>query len=337
MPMRMDQAPVMLWKADRLGAFGFFRDRHWLDFTGRPVEPEYGVGWADGVHPLDVQRCTDTLRASFAGRTSFRIEYRLRRAGGRYRWILEQGAPRFDVEGAFEGYVGSCIDVTEMKEAAEQIYRLNGELQERVREREVLLREIHHRVKNNLQLISSILSLQARLLHGDARSLVEEGQTRVHAIALVHEKLCETQSMSDVDLVAYARDLVEVVRCALGGSPQVDLHLDGDETRVPADQAVPCGLIINELVTNAFKHAFPRGRRGNLHLRVQGAPRDRLQLIVRDDGIGLPSGVDLDRPETLGLDLVTTLVRQLNGRIEVTREHGATFVITIPKPRSGRS
>jgi PAS domain S-box-containing protein len=330
-------APVMLWKADRAGDFGFFLDRCWLDFTGRPLEPEYGVGWADGMHPLDVQRCTETLRASLAGRASFRLEYRLRRAGGKYRWILDQGAPRFDREGAFEGYAGSCIDVTEMKEAAEQIYRLNGELQERVREREVLLREIHHRVKNNLQLISSILNLQARLLQGETRNLVEEGQMRVHAIALVHEKLCESQSMSDVDLVAYARDLVEVVRCALGDLPQVDLRIDGDEVRIPADQAVPCGLIINELVTNAFKHAFPSGRRGNVHLQVHRALPDRLQLIVRDDGIGLPSRIDLDQPETLGLDLVTTLVRQLNGSLEVTREPGATFAIVIPTTRSGRS
>jgi len=324
-----DHAPVMLWKADSFGDCDFF-NRRWLEFTGRSLEAEYGVGWAEGVHPADLQRCMDTYLASFVDRKSFRMEYRLRRADGQYRSILDHGAPRFDAEGTFEGYVGSCIDVTEMTEATDQIKRLNGQLQERVREREVLLREIHHRVKNNLQLISSILNLQARLLHGEARSLVEEGQTRVHAIALVHEKLCESATMSDVDLVSYARDLVKVVRRAIGVSAQIDLRVEGDTARVAVDQAVPCGLIVNELVTNALKHAFPNGRAGSVRVEVHKAPGQRVTLIVRDDGVGLPAQLDLKRPETLGLDLVVTLARQLSGSLEVVREGGAAFAVTIP-------
>jgi PAS domain S-box-containing protein len=327
-----DHAPVMLWKADSFGDCDFF-NRRWLEFTGRSLETEYGVGWAEGVHPADFQRCMDTFLASFVERKSFRMEYRLRRADGEYRWILDQGAPRFAPQGVFEGYVGSCIDVTDMREAADQIKRLNGQLQERVREREVLLREIHHRVKNNLQLISSILNLQARLLHGEARGLVEEGQTRVHAIALVHEKLCDSETMSDVDLVSYARDLVQVVRRAIGASAEVDLRIEGEPTRVAVDQAVPCGLIINELVTNAFKHAFPEGRAGRVCVEVRRASGQRVTLIVRDDGVGLPEHVDLKRPDTLGLDLVVTLARQLNGSLEVIRERGSAFAVTIPMMR----
>jgi PAS domain S-box-containing protein len=324
-----DHAPVMLWKANTTGDCDFF-NRRWLEFTGRTLEQELGVGWASGVHPEDFQDCMDTFLAAFVERRSFRMEYRLRRVDGAFRVILDQGVPRFEADGSFAGYVGSCIDVTEMREAANSVARLNTELQRRVTEREVLLRELHHRVKNNLQLISSILNLQARFLHGDAKALFEEGQTRVHAIALVHEKLCASESMTDVDLVAYARDLATIIRHALGDTSRIDLVVEGSSTQVAADQAVPCGLLINELVTNAFKHAFPHGRAGTIVVGVTPLPDKRIKLFVKDNGVGLPELVDTLLPSTLGLDLVATLARQLDASLEIMRMGGTTVVLTLP-------
>ena len=328
-----DHAPVMLWKANRQADCDFF-NRGWLDFTGRPLEAELGLRWAEGVHPEDFQYCAETYLSAFVARASFRMEYRLRRADGAYRWILDSATPRFDPDGSFAGYVGSCIDVTDMREASERIKTLNGELHRRVLERESLLREIHHRVKNNLQLISSLLSLQARLLDGDARCLIEDGQTRVHAIALAHEKLCETEDMTEVDLMAYSGDIVRTVRRAIGDASRVELELRGERLSIGVDQAIPCGLIINELVTNTFKHAFPDGRAGRLSIEVTPLDDRRVRLVVADDGAGLPPDIDLRQPRSLGLDLVATLARQLGASLEILRMGGTTFVLTFPLARS---
>src|ERR1043165_8858946 len=140
-----------------------------------------------------------TYLDAFGKRRGFRVEYRLRRGDGEYRWILNTGVPRFSLRGEFEGYIGSCIDITELREAQENARRLNRELESRLREREVLLREVHHRVKNNLQLISSLINLQMSQ-GGNAASMAEEGRIRIRSMALVHEKLYEYHSPADVDL-----------------------------------------------------------------------------------------------------------------------------------------
>jgi two-component sensor histidine kinase len=152
----------------------------------------------------------------------------------------------------------------------------------------------------------------------------------VHAIALVHEKLCASESMTDVDLVAYARDLATIIRHALGDTSRIDLVVEGSSTQVAADQAVPCGLLINELETNAFKQAFPHGRAGTIVVGVTPLPDKRIKLFVKDNGVGLPELVDTLLPSTLGLDLVATLARQLDASLEIMRMGGTTVVLTLP-------
>ncbi len=328
-----DCAPVMLWKSDRSAECDFF-NRGWLEFTGRSLAEESGIGWTAGVHPEDFEPCMNIYMSAYVARESFRMEYRLRRADGAYRWILDHGVPRFAVDGAFEGYIGSCVDVTEIREANRRNAELNAALRQRLREREVLLREIHHRVKNNLQLISSILSLQARLLSGQARSVLEEGQLRVRSIALVHEKLCSSETLSDIELGQYLGDLIAFLRCSVEGASKVDVQLEAVPLTVAIDQAVPCGLVINELVTNALKHAFPPPRRGSVTVQVRPLDGGRLRLCVSDDGVGLPDHVDVARPSTLGLDLVATLARQLHGELRVDRTSGTKFALELERWRT---
>ncbi len=323
-----DCAPVLLWRADLTGECDFF-NRGWLEFTGRSMEEELGVGWTTGVHPEDFEPCMSIYMTSFVAREGFRMEYRLRRADGAYRWILDHGVPRFDADGSFQGFIGSCIDVTVEKESARSILQLNGALQQRVDEREVLLREVHHRVKNNLQLISSIFNLQARLLDDGARKVLDEGQTRVRSIALVHEKLCESKTMSDVDLGQYTRDLVSVLRRAIDAPGQVEVAIDIASLPISVDQAIPCGLIINELVTNSLKHAFPGGRTGSVVVEATPSEEAYVRLCVRDDGVGLPEEVDPLHPQTLGLDLVVTLARQLGAELAVERSSGTSFALNF--------
>jgi PAS domain S-box-containing protein len=225
-----------------------------------------------------------------------------------------------------------------------QLRVLNTELEERVesrtrdlwaalKEREVLMQEIHHRVKNNLQVISSLIHMQMRKTEpGSNRSALEECRTRVQAIALIHEKLYQSQDYGRIPFSEYAHSLAssifDAARVSLG---QVSLEVAIEDVALPVDKAIPCGLILNELMTNSLKHAFKEGRRGTL--RVEFGKVDhgrRLRLVVRDNGVGLPDGIDIQKVDSLGLQLVCTLTEQLEGDIEVGSREGASFQVTFP-------
>jgi PAS domain S-box-containing protein len=322
-----DHAPVMLWMSGLDGLCEFFNST-WLTFTGRSLQQERGNGWAEGVHPDDFQDCMDLYLSSFVARKAFRMEYRLRRADGQFRWILDHGVPRYSQAGNFEGFIGSCIDITEMREGAEELRARSAALQAALREREVLLSEIHHRVKNNLQLVSSMLALQARIVGTEAQHALTEGQRRIDSIALVHEQLYGSRNLSAVNLARYAEALIPELCRASGISERVSVALELDEVELNPERAIPCGLVVGELVTNALKHAFPGERHGTLQVRLERLPAERLQLTVRDDGVGLGQEWG-GRPTTLGLDLVNIFAKQLEATVEVEREGGTCFRLTF--------
>lgn len=321
-----DHAPVMLWMSGLDGLCDFFNST-WLAFAGRTLAQERGNGWAEGVHPDDFQDCMDRYLSAFVAREQFRMEYRLRRADGQFRWILDHGVPRYGASGAFEGFIGSCIDITEMREAAEAVKARTSALSAALREREVLLSEIHHRVKNNLQLVSSMLALQARGAGAEAQHALAEGQRRIDSIALVHEQLYGSRNLSAVNFARYVEALIpELCRAT---ADRVNVVLDVLDIELPPERAIPCGLLVSELVTNAIKHAFPDDRRGSLRVQLERVPQSRLRLTVKDDGVGLnrdfPGGPDA----TLGLDLVAIFAKQLEADIVVQRDGGTCFQLTF--------
>jgi PAS domain S-box-containing protein len=326
-----DHAPVLLWMAGVDARCEFF-NRGWLEFRGRAMADEVGTGWAAGVHAEDFQRCMHTYLEAFVARRPFRMEYRLKRHDGRYRWLLDQGVPRFAPDGSFAGYIGSCVDVTDMKD-------LEGALHERVRartaelrDREVLLREVHHRVKNNLQLVSSLLNMQARRARDEGmREACRDCRRRVDSIALIHERLYQAEDFARVAFADYARALTGSIFRAMRTDPgTVTLDLDVEDIELGVDKAIPCGMLLNELLTNALKHAFPEGRRGIVRVAV-GLAADRVALVVGDDGIGLPEEVDVQQGASTGLQLVGTLVQQLEAALDVKRGPGTTFRVTFPQ------
>src|SRR4051812_48972383 len=239
----------MLWMSGLDGLCDFFNST-WLEFTGRSLEQERGNGWAEGVHPDDFQDCMDRYLKAFVERHAFRMEYRLRRADGQYRWILDHGVPRYAAAGSFEGFIGSCIDITEMRESAEASKARSSALAAALREREVLLSEIHHRVKNNLQLVSSMLALQARAVGPEAQHALAEGQRRIDSIALVHEQLYGSRNLSAVNLARYAEALIPELCRASGASERVEVVLQLEDVELVPERAIPCGLLVSELVTN---------------------------------------------------------------------------------------
>lgn len=197
-----------------------------------------------------------------------------------------------------------------------------------LKEREVLLQEIHHRVKNNLQIVSSLINMQARQVSDQqAQSALRECKARVEAIALIHEQLYQARDYARVPLSEYARSLANNVFAA-GGAIHIKLELRLGDVSLAMDQAIPCGLILNELMTNAMKHAFPQGRAGTL--TVELAQHDeQVRLVVSDDGVGL-SGTEPMPTGSLGSQLIATLVRQLSGTLKTTSSPGATFEVTFP-------
>ncbi len=222
-------------------------------------------------------------------------------------------------------------DITARKRAEEQVHAS-------LREKEVMLKEIHHRVKNNLQIVSSLLRLQARgLKNPETVAAFEESGSRVQSMALVHEKLYQSSSLSELDFAAYAESLTTSLLRSYGTDPgRIRLRLAMEHVNFDINHAIPCALILNELVSNALKYAFPGGRSGEIWLRMARTPDGRISMSVADNGIGLPPEMDPLKAESLGLRLVCTLVNQLRTNLEVNRAEGTTYAFTFStaKPES---
>jgi two-component sensor histidine kinase len=264
----------------------------------------------------------ETRMASFAGQAGWRAWVVL----GIGLWFMRIMSTAMLVS------VGS---LTQAQRSAEEVERRSVELEERVRartaelsatlkEREVLLQEIHHRVKNNLQVISSLISMQARRLEqGASRDALTECQARVYTIALIHESLYESRDYCEMPFSEYVRSLATSV-FQLAGSPEaISLELQLEPLTLPVDRAIPCGLILNELIVNALKHAFPDGRPGNIWIELGRRQGDRIALAVRDDGVGVQDASPANSGE-LGMQLVGTLAQQIQAKLSVKHAAGTS-------------
>jgi two-component sensor histidine kinase len=216
------------------------------------------------------------------------------------------------------------VEITERKRAEEQI-------QASLEEKEVLLKEIHHRVKNNLQVISSLLYLQSKKVEdGQTLEIFQDSQHRVRSMALVHERLYQSQDLARVDFVEYARRLTGYLFRSYGvDSNFIQLEINGNGVSLCVDTAIPCGLILNELVSNCLKHAFPGVGKGEIHIEIRSDHDGQVTLLIRDNGVGFPEDLDFRNTESLGLQLVSNLVAQLEGTIELDRTAGTAFQMTF--------
>ena len=229
-------------------------------------------------------------------------------------------------EGSF--VLSSVVDISARKEAERQI-------RASLREKEVLLKEIHHRIKNNLQIVSSMLSLQASQSADEAvRAMFEASQNRVRSIALMHEILYQVKDLAHVDFAGYVRALMDGLFQSMAGA-NATWSLTADATQLSLDQAIPCGLLINELATNALKHAFPAGREGTVAIRLTRLAGDTVELDISDDGVGLPADIDPRQTVTLGLDLVFTIAEQLGADVELRRAGGTGYRFRFQAPMHG--
>jgi PAS domain S-box-containing protein len=215
-------------------------------------------------------------------------------------------------------------DVTQRMAAEER-------LKTSLREKEALLKEIHHRVKNNLQVVSSLLGLQSRAATDEqTRKMFQESQNRIHSMALLHESLYQSNNLSLIDFPEYIRQLASHLFHSYGvGAERIHLRTDLDKLYLNLDAAVPCGLIINELVSNSLKYAFPDGRSGEVRIELHEHSAGLAMLVVADNGIGLRSDIDWVTARSLGLRLVRTLAEQLGAKIEVKSHSGTEVQLTF--------
>ena|GEM_PF-1958788 len=288
---------------------------------GTTAEETLGTRIRRFVPEEGVDECQALLARLLSGEAVSEQETVRRRADGTRIEISISFSPVRDASGV----VGiACIarDATDRKRADRQ-------LRASLREKEVLLHEIHHRVKNNLQVISSLLGMQAKNAEGRSiGELIRESQQRVRSIAIFHDKLYRSKNLGDIDIGDYLGELAKGVVRAHGVDGRVRIELLVDKTSFGVDRALPCGLIVNELVTNAVKHAFPE-RKGAVEVSLR--ERDgRVTLRVSDDGIGLPEGVNPETSRGAGMQIVATLAQQLGGDLCISRSPGAHFSVSFP-------
>ena len=250
------------------------------------------------------------------------VEYRLRRKDGRYVWAVVEGTVIYR-EGKPYAIQGVVIDITKRKKAEEKI-------KASLREKEVLLKEVHHRVKNNMQIISSLFSLQsAQTRDPQIINTLKECQNRIRSIALIHGRLYQYGDFAKVDFAEYVQNLASHLYSSYGiNSNTIKLELIIKDIYLDLNTAIPCGLIINELVTNSMKHGFPDGRKGKIKIHIHSLNKGKYEMIISDNGIGLAEDIDFNETESLGLHLVNILAKdQLGGDIKLDRTQGTHFCI----------
>lgn len=244
---------------------------------------------------------------------------------------MKAGAHDYIIKGNLSRLV-PAID-RELREAEVRLARRRAEEQIKIslQEKEVLLKEIHHRVKNNLQIISSLLNLQAEYLKDkQALEIFKNSQNRIESMALIHEKLYESEDLARINFADYVQDLVTSLFYAYAvNSDAITLKLNIENIFLGIDAAIPCGLIITELVLNSLKHAFPLGKCGEICVELRSFDRNKLALIVRDNGIGLPKSFDFKNTASLGLQLVDALTNQLESSIELNKNDGVEFKLVF--------
>jgi PAS domain S-box-containing protein len=317
-----DSGMALIWAAGAERRCTFF-NKPWLDFTGRALEQELGAGWTAGLHPDDLSHCLNTYRSAWNERSKFSMDYRLRRRDGTYRWIQDDGAPCFDSTGAFTGYIGHCLDITDHKLAISRINIL-------LSEKELLLKEVHHRIKNNMSSIMGLLTLQAQKVDNPiVTSALEGAINRIGSMSILYDKLYRTPEFRQISLRDYLPSLVQEIRQTFPRYPAVRFELQVENLVVPVNTVVPLGIIVNELITNAMKYAF-RGRpSGSIRLEAKREERF-VRISLADDGPGLPDGCPAADCAGFGLQLCHQLTAELGGSIETAPPPGTNWIIRLP-------
>jgi PAS domain S-box-containing protein len=262
------------------------------------------------------------------------IEHRLVRPDGTERWVHVMGRLERNADGAPVRLFGTALDITGRKKTENELERLYEQERKDAETKTILLQEINHRVKNNLVMISSLLALQSESsTDPEAKSAFDNTRHRIHSMAIIHEKIYQSEYLSSINAREYFSSIITELDKAYGSLERLtNINVKVDNVSLSLKYAVPSGLILNELLTNALKHSFPDGRTGEIMVEFHKR-NNRFVLSVGDNGVGLPAEVDFRKAKSMGLQLINILTRQLKGEINLDRSKGALFKITFPATR----
>ncbi|MBW4443503.1 MAG: PAS domain S-box protein [Plectolyngbya sp. WJT66-NPBG17] len=318
-----DCLPFGIFSCDVQGQVTYINSRC-AEIVGHTLEESIGNRWLSYVHLEDRDRILSPwIEDAKAGRPH-RDQFRVITFAQEVRWLNVRTAPMFSEQGELTGHTGTIEDITIQKLTEEQI-------QASLEEKEALLKEIHHRVKNNLQIISSLIYLQAqRIDDPKVRQIFEDSQSRISSMALVHDSLYRSQDFARVNLSEYVQTLTSSLFHTYRVQPEaVNLAVNVDpDVVVSLEKAIPCGLILNELMTNALKHGFIGEETGEVTVTLF-SHCSQVCLMVENDGKILPESFELQKIRSMGLRLVNALVDQLNGQVAVEKSQKTRFKVTF--------
>lgn len=291
-----------------------------FDLENEPEDTLY-ESYKKRIHPDDLNLVLSTINEALKTGKEYSVEHRIIVRNNEIKYIRGIGKAIVNPNYNVIGLKGTGQDITTEHEAKERIKKS-------LLEKEILLKEIHHRVKNNLQVISSILNLQASMLNDEfTLNVLRDSQSRIRCMSLVHELLYNSLDFSNINFADYTSNIVQsVIRSYSFPSNKVELNLEVIDLYLDLDKAINCGLIINELVTNAFKYAFNNTVKGVLTIKISKT-LNKIKLIVADNGKGFPADLDYTKTESLGMNLVLSLVSQIDGKIKLDNTNGARFEI----------
>jgi PAS domain S-box-containing protein len=282
--------------------------------------------WVNCLHPDDRPLVEAAAQQALAGEKDYEPEFRVRHPDGTVRYLKAYARVERNSAGIPHRMIGINYDITERKQTAAQI-------EASLKEKEVLLKEIHHRVKNNLGVVDGLLQMQSRRSQNpEVIETLKESHNRIASIALVHEKLYSSNDLAKINIAHYIADLTAHLFDSYNiHANQIKLMTHINAIPLAIDLAIPCGLIINELVSNALKYAFSNQQAGDIEVILDEQPDHSLCLIVRDNGVGFPEDFDLKQTTTLGMSLIQGLVKQLRGTLAIHSQSGTTVTVTFPR------
>ena len=306
--------------------FPFASRKIWNIFEVTPEEVKNDASKAfSRFNPDDREKIMVSIRESMKTLKDWHYEFKVNLPINGKRWLSGHAKPERLADGStlWHGFVS---DVTEAKMIAEQNIQA-------LKEKEVLLKEVHHRVKNNLQVISSILNLQSSYVKDESTvNVLRESQNRIKSMAFIHESLYQANDFSSINFSDYVVNLLQNLMQSYSKLNQtVKLNVDLQTIFLNLDSAIPCGLVINEIISNALKYAFVKSKQGDkisISMKLEG---ENIKLVIGDNGVGLPPNIDYKNTESLGLQLVVTLVGQLNGTLELDNTKGVKYTILFAK------
>ena len=319
----VETTPDIIWEIDTQGIFTYISPQS-NSILGWSPQQVIGKSIFSMIRQEHIQKIKKSFQTHIEGTKKFNVlEVPAEHRNGRQIVIEIHSAKVTDDNGKIKGFQGIARDITEKTIAT-------NKLKTSIKEKDILLQEIHHRVKNNMQIISSLLNLQIKYIKDDeAIDVLKESQNRVKSMAMIHEKLYQSNDFTRINLTEYIESLVNGLFYSYSiDQEEISSIINVDNVRLNIETAVPCGLIINELVSNSLKHGFSNGENGEVYISLKFID-DKYELIIGDNGIGFPSNIDFKKTDSLGLQLVNNLVGQIDGEIELDNRSGTEFKIVF--------